>query len=76
MFQVLGLLRPAGPFLRNEPHVARCDCVRLLADVEPLLVPVLQRCVLRAVQVLGLHPVMQIDVHTPGYLRAAAPFLP
>jgi len=25
---------------------------------------------------LGLHPVTQIDVHTPGYLRAAAPFLP
>ena len=68
LFQVLGLLRPAVLLLWNEPHVAQCDCVRLLMDVEPFLVPVLQRCVLRAVQVLGLHPVTQIDVHTPGYL--------
>ena len=39
LFQVLGLLRPAVFLLRNEPHVAQGDRVRLFTDVEPLLVP-------------------------------------
>ena len=45
-------------------------------DVEPLLVPVIQRCVPRAVQVLGLHPITQIEVYASSYLRAATSFLP
>ena len=44
-------------------------------DVEPLLVPFVQRGVLGAVQVLGFHTVTQIEVDTSGYLRATAPFL-
>ena len=73
---MLGFLRPAVLLFRNESHVAQCDRVRLFTDVEPPLVPVDQRCVPGAVQVLVLHPVMQIEVHTSGYLRAAASFLP
>ena len=73
---MLGLFRPAVLLLRNESHVAQCDRVWLFADVEPLLVPVIKRCVPRAVQVLGLHPVAKVEVHTSGYLRATASFLP
>ena len=42
LFQVLRLLRPAVLLLRNQPHVAQGDRVRLFADVEPLLVPFVQ----------------------------------
>ena len=76
LFQALGLLRPAGPLLRNEPHVAQCDRVRLFTDVEPFLVPVVERRVPWAVQVLSFHAVMEVEVHTPGYLRTTASFLP
>ena len=72
---MLELLRPAGLLLRNEPHIAQCDHVWLFADVEPLLVPVIKRCVPRAVQVLGLYPITKIEVHTSGYLRSTASFL-
>ena len=75
LLQVLGLLRPAVLPLWNQPHVAEGDCVRLFTDVEPLLVPFVQRGVPGAVQVLGLHAVTQIEVDASGYLRAAALFL-
>ena len=74
--QMLGLLRPACLHLRNVACVAQRDHVWLFADVEPLLVLVVKRRVPRAVQVLGLHPIMKVEVHTSGYLRAAAYFLP
>ena len=76
LLQVLRLLRPAVLPLWNQPHVAEGDCVRLFTDVEPLLIPFVQRGVLGAVQVLGLHAVMKIEVDASGYLRATAPFLP
>ena len=75
LLQVLGLLRSAV-LLRNQPHVAQGDCVRLFVDVEPLLVPFIQRGVPGAVQVLGLYAITKIEVDASGYLRAAAPFLP
>ena len=45
-------------------------------DVEPLLVPLIQRGVPGAVQVLCFHAVALIQVGASGYLRATAPFLP
>ena len=45
-------------------------------DVEPLLVPLIQRGVLGVVQVLCFHAIAQIQVGASGYLRATAPFLP
>ena len=42
LLQVLRLLRPAVLLLRNQPHVAQGDRVRLFTDVEPLLVPFVQ----------------------------------
>ena len=68
LFQVLRFLRPACLLLRNVAHVAQCDRVRLLTDVEPFLVPVVERRVPWAVQVLGFHAVMKVEVHTIGYL--------
>ena len=68
LFQVLGLLWPACPLLRNVPHVAQCDRVRLFANVEPFLVPVVKRRVPWAVQVLGFHAITEVEVHTPSYL--------
>ena len=76
LFQVLGLLRPACFLLWNVAHVTQRDRVWLFADVEPFLVPVIKRRVPWAVQVLGLHSIMEVEVHTSGYLRAAASFLP
>ena len=73
---MLGLLRPACLLLRNVARVAQRDRVRLFADVEPFLVPVVERRVPWAVQVLGFHAVMEVEVHTSGYLRVAASFLP
>ena len=45
-------------------------------DVEPFLVPVVERRVPWVVQVLGFHAIMEVEVHTPGYLRTTASFLP
>ena len=45
-------------------------------DVEIFLVLVVKRRVPWAVQVLGFHAIMEVEVHTSGYLRAAASFLP
>ena len=57
LFQVLGLLRPACPLLQNVAHVAQRDHVRLFVDVEPFLVPVIERRVPWVVQVLGFHAI-------------------
>ena len=73
---MLGLLRPARLLLQNVARVAQCDRVRLFTDVEPFFVPVVERCVPWAVQVLGFHAIMEVEVHTPGYLRTTASFLP
>ena len=73
---MLGLLRPACLLLRNVAHVAQRNRVRLFADVEPFLVPVIERRVPWVVQVLGFHAVMEVEVHTLGYLRTTASFLP
>ena len=73
---MLRLLRLACPLLQNVAHIAQRDCVRLFTDVEPFLVPVIERRVPWVVQVLGFHAVMEVEVHTPGYLRTAASFLP
>ena len=72
---MLGLLRPACLFLWNVSHVAQRDRVWLFADVEPFLVPVVEQCVPWVVQVLGFHAIMEVEVHTPGYLRTTASFL-
>ena len=45
-------------------------------NVEPFLVPVVKRRIPWAVQVLGFHAVMEVELHTPSYLRTAAFFLP
>ena len=73
---MLGLLRPACFLLRNVAHVAQRDRVRLFADVEPFLVPVVERRVPWAMPVLGFRAVTEVEVHTPGYLRTTASFLP
>ena len=65
---MLGFLRPACPLLRNVARVTQRDRVRLFADVEPFFVPVVERRVPWAVQVLGFHAIMEVAVHTPGYL--------
>ena len=65
---MVGLLRRACLLLRNVAYVAQCDRVRLFADVEPFLVPVVKRRIPWAVQVLGFHAVTEVEVHTPGYL--------
>ena len=66
---MLGLLRPACLLLRNVARVAQRDRVRLFADVEPFFVPGVERRVPWAVQVLGFHAVMKVEVHTSGYLQ-------
>ena len=65
---MLGLLRPARLLLWNVARVAQRNRVRLFANVEPFFVPVIERRVPWAVQVLGFHAVMEVEVHTPGYL--------
>ena len=65
---MLGLLRPARLLLWNVARVSQHDRVWLFADVEPFFVPVVERRVPWAVQVLGFHVVMEVEVHTPGYL--------
>ena len=45
-------------------------------DVEPFLVLVFERRVPWAVEVLGFHAVMEVEVHTSGYLRTTASFFP
>ena len=65
---MLGFLRPACLLLWNVAHVAQRDRVRLFADVEPFLLPVVKRRVPWAVQVLGFHAIMKVEVHTTGYL--------
>ena len=72
---MLGLLRPAHLLLRNVARVTHHDRVRLFADVEPFFVPVVERRVPWAVQVLGFHAVMEVEVYTPGYLQTTASFL-
>ena len=74
--QLLGLLQPACLLLRNVAHIAQRDRVWLFTDVEPFLVPVVERRVPWAVQVLGFHAVTEVEVYTPGYLRTTASFLP
>ena len=43
MFQTLRFLRPAYFLLQNIAHVTQRDRVRLFMDVEPSLVPVIER---------------------------------
>ena len=74
--QVLGLPRPARFLLRNVARVAQRDRVWLFADVEPFFVPVVERRVPWAVQVLGFHAVMEVEVYTHDYLRTTASFFP
>ena len=73
--QLLGLLRPARLLLQNVARVAQRDRVRLFADVEPFFLPVVERCVPWAVQVLGFHAITEVEIHTSGYLRTTASFL-
>ena len=65
---MLGFFRPACLLHQNVAYVAQHDHVWLFADVEPLLVPIVKRCVPWAVQVLGFHAVMEVEVYTPDYL--------
>ena len=65
---MLGLLRPARLLLQNVARVTQRDRVRLFTDVEPFLVPVVERRVPWAVQVLGFHATTEVEVYTPGYL--------
>ena len=73
---MLRFLRPACLLLQNVARVAQRDRVWLFSDVEPFFVPVIERRVPWAVQVLGFHAVMEVEVYTPGYLRTTASFLP
>ena len=75
LFQVLGFLCPACPLLRNIAHVAQRYRTQLFVDVEPFLVPVIERRVPWAVQVLGFHAVTEVEVYTPSYLQTTASFL-
>ena len=74
--KMLGLLRPACLLLRNVSRVTQRDRVQLFVDVEPFLVPVVKRRVPWAVQVLGFHAIMEVEVYTLGYLQTTASFLP
>ena len=73
---MLRLLRPARLLLWNVAHVAQRDRVWLFVDVEPFFVPIIERRVPWAVQVLGFHAVTEVEVHTTDYLRTTASFLP
>ena len=65
---MLGLLRPACLVLRNVARIAQHDHVWLFTDVEPFFVLVVERRVPWAVQVLGFHAIMEVEIHTPDYL--------
>ena len=45
-------------------------------DVEPFFVPVIERRVPWALQVLGFHAVTEVEVYTPVYPRTTTSFLP
>jgi len=68
---------PTDPLLGDVAHVAECGAAWLFPDVEPLLVPFGERCVLGAAEVLVLHPVTQIEVFSTCNLGASnCSFLP
>jgi hypothetical protein len=70
-------LIPSHPLVRNIPDVAKRSAVGLFTNIKPLLVPIPEGGVLRAIKVLLLHPIPKGQVCSTGNFGAAlGPLLP